>query len=130
MKKNPKDNYEAQERSLPTRKSTNRFKVTKERSNFLANAVIMTCFGQAHYLLWIFSEGQQFSKASQVKKVANYINNVQSCDPASDKVLTQERSLSIRKFTNRFKVTKGGGNFLANAVIMTCFEQVRLIWNL
>ena len=120
----------AQERSLSTRKITNRFTVTKERNNSIADAIIMTCFGQAHQILWTFSEGQQLSKASQVKKVANYINNVQSCDPASDKVLTQERFLSIRKFTNRFKVTKGGGNFLANAVIMTCFEQVRLILDL
>ena len=48
-----------------------------------------------------------FSKAPQVKKVANYMKTIQICDPASDKTITQERSLSIRKFTNRPKVTKG-----------------------
>ena len=87
----------------------------------------MTCFEQAHQILGTFSEGQQISKASRVKKVASYIHSVQSCDPAPDKVLTQERFLPSRKSTNRFKVTKGGGNYLANAKIMTCFEQVRLI---
>ena len=48
-----------------------------------------------------------FSKAPQVKKVANYMKIIQICDPASDKTITQERSLSIRKSTNRPKVTKG-----------------------
>ena len=48
-----------------------------------------------------------FSKAPQVKKVANYMKIIQICDPASDKTITQERSLSTRKLTNRPKVTKG-----------------------
>ena len=79
---------------------------------------------------WPNSTNQQFPKASQVKKVAKYMKNIQFCDPASDKVLTQERSLSIRKFTNRPKVTKVWSNFLADAVIMTCFGQVILIWSI
>ena len=56
---------------------------------------------------WPNSTNQQFPKASQVKKVADYIENIQFCDPASDKVITQERSLSIRKFTNRYQGDKG-----------------------
>ena len=100
MRKNPKGNEVAQERFLSTRKITNRFTVTKDLPQQ------RTCFEQANQILWTFSERQQISKASRVKKVANYINNVQSCDPASDKVLTQERFLSTRKFTNRFTVTK------------------------
>ena len=48
MRKNPKENEVAQERSLSTRKITNRFTVTKERNNSIADAIIMTCFGQAH----------------------------------------------------------------------------------
>ena len=54
------------------------------------------------------------------------METIQICDPASDKTITQERSLSIRKSTNRPKVTKGWYNSIAIAKLWPALDKWRL----
>ena len=73
---------------------------------FLSENGEKALFWTSSSIFRIFSEGHQFPKASRVKKVANLIKYTKFCVPASDKVLTQERSLSTESLPIGPKVSK------------------------
>ena len=103
MMKNPKVTN-MRLKSVSTQQEVERSPIGSELQRYNETALFWT---SSIFSMDILRRTTILSKAPQVKKVANYMETIQICDPASDKTITQERSLSIRKSTNRPKVTKG-----------------------
>jgi hypothetical protein len=94
-------------KSVSTQQEVERSPIGSELQRYNENSPVLNKLNIFHGYSQKDNKFFFVSKAPQVKKVANYMEIIQICDPASDKTITQERSLSIRKSTNRPKVTKG-----------------------